>query len=229
MNVMPGRERRGIGIAGRIGTVAICALVAGLANANTSSAHASPSITKEAWGSTAEGQVYRYTLSNGADAGADSHLRRDPAVASRCPTGEGRRANVTLGFDNLGRLRAKNPYFGCITGRYANRIAKGRFTLDGVTYQLPINNAAEQPARRRRSASTSTSGPPTPFQPATARSGCVMTLHQPGRRPGLSGQAAHHGHLHADREQRHPDGLPGDDERADGRQPDQPRVLQPGR
>jgi len=49
-------------------------------------------------------------------------------------------ANVTLGFNNLDDYVSKSPYFGCITGRYANRIAKGRFTLDGVTYQLPLNN-----------------------------------------------------------------------------------------
>jgi aldose 1-epimerase len=47
---------------------------------------------------------------------------------------------VTLGFDNLRDYETKSPYFGCITGRYANRIAKGQFTLDGVQYQLPINN-----------------------------------------------------------------------------------------
>jgi aldose 1-epimerase len=49
-------------------------------------------------------------------------------------------ANVTLGFDNLQDYVDKSPYFGCITGRYANRIANGQFTLDGTTYQLPINN-----------------------------------------------------------------------------------------
>ena len=140
MNVMPGRERRGIGIAGRIGTVAICALVAGLANANTSSAHASPSITKEAWGSTAEGQVYRYTLSNGRM--RVRILTYGGILQSiEVPDRKGRRANVTLGFDNLADYVAKSPYFGCITGRYANRIANGQFTLDGQSYQLPINNA----------------------------------------------------------------------------------------
>jgi aldose 1-epimerase len=56
------------------------------------------------------------------------------------PGRRGRSANVTLGFDNLDDYVQLSPYFGSITGRYANRIAKGRFTLDGTTYQLPINN-----------------------------------------------------------------------------------------
>jgi aldose 1-epimerase len=56
------------------------------------------------------------------------------------PDRRGRLGNVTLGFDNLADYVARSPYFGCITGRYANRIAEGRFTLDGTTYQLPINN-----------------------------------------------------------------------------------------
>jgi aldose 1-epimerase len=48
--------------------------------------------------------------------------------------------NVALGFDNLADYETKNPYFGTITGRYANRIAEGKFTLDDVEYQLDVNN-----------------------------------------------------------------------------------------
>jgi aldose 1-epimerase len=47
--------------------------------------------------------------------------------------------NVALGFDNLSGYLVKGPYFGCIAGRYANRLARGRFTLDEVTYQLALN------------------------------------------------------------------------------------------
>lgn len=49
-------------------------------------------------------------------------------------------ANVALGFDNLDDYVTKSPYFGAIVGRFANRIANGRFTLDGMTYEVPVNN-----------------------------------------------------------------------------------------
>jgi aldose 1-epimerase len=50
-------------------------------------------------------------------------------------------ANVALGFATLDDYVTSNsPFFGALIGRYANRIANGTFTLDGVTYHLPINN-----------------------------------------------------------------------------------------
>ncbi len=56
------------------------------------------------------------------------------------PDREGRPADIVLGHDTAAEYEAKQDFFGVTVGRYANRIAKGRFTLDGATYQLPINN-----------------------------------------------------------------------------------------
>ena len=58
----------------------------------------------------------------------------------RVPDRQGRVANVALGFDNLAQYEAEHPYFGAITGRYANRIASGRFSLDGKEYTLFAND-----------------------------------------------------------------------------------------
>lgn len=56
------------------------------------------------------------------------------------PDRDGRFANVALGFSTLQDYIEKNvPFFGCVAGRVANRIAGGTFTLDGQTYQLPVN------------------------------------------------------------------------------------------
>lgn len=52
----------------------------------------------------------------------------------------GQMADIVLGFSDLAGYLNDPPYFGAIVGRYANRIAKGRFTLDGHTYQVPTNN-----------------------------------------------------------------------------------------
>ncbi len=56
------------------------------------------------------------------------------------PDRSGRFANIVLGLRTLHEYQTHSPYFGAIIGRYANRIAKGQFTLDGRTYHLPINN-----------------------------------------------------------------------------------------
>ena len=56
------------------------------------------------------------------------------------PDRNGTLEDVVLGFDSLPGYLTESPYFGAIVGRYANRIAHGRFTLDGRTYQLPLND-----------------------------------------------------------------------------------------
>jgi aldose 1-epimerase len=61
-------------------------------------------------------------------------------VSIRVPDRNGKADDVVLGFDALDDYVTKNRFFGVVAGRYANRIAKGRFTLDGTTYTLATNN-----------------------------------------------------------------------------------------
>jgi aldose 1-epimerase len=56
------------------------------------------------------------------------------------PDRNGRFDDVVLGFDTLSEYEQKSPYFGCTVGRFGNRIANGRFKLDGKIYHLPVNN-----------------------------------------------------------------------------------------
>jgi aldose 1-epimerase len=56
------------------------------------------------------------------------------------PDRDGRVENVVLGFETVEEYVSDSPYFGAITGRYANRIAHGRFTLDRVEHQLAVNS-----------------------------------------------------------------------------------------
>jgi aldose 1-epimerase len=133
-------QLKSIGAVARVCAVCLTVAVIGALNAETSSAHTSPSITSEAWGSTDEGQVIRYTLTNGRGMRVRILNYGGILQSIEVPDRRGRNANVTLGFNNLADYVAKSPYFGCITGRYANRIANGQFTLNGQVYDLPINN-----------------------------------------------------------------------------------------
>jgi aldose 1-epimerase len=101
---------------------------------------AGPGISKEPFG-TADGEaVDLYTLTNASGMVVKIMTYGGIIHSIEVPDRDGNMANVTLGFDNLDDYVAMNPYFGCITGRYANRIAKGTFELNGETYQLAINN-----------------------------------------------------------------------------------------
>jgi len=100
------------------------------------------SVSKAVFGRTPSGEVVDlHTLTNSA--GIEVRvLTFGGAIASiRVPDRNGTFADVALGFDTLTPYLTNPPYFGVIIGRYANRIARGRFTLDGRTYTLAVNNA----------------------------------------------------------------------------------------
>ena len=61
-------------------------------------------------------------------------------VALETPDREGKLANINLGFDSLDGYLKGHPYFGSTVGRYCNRIAKGKFSIDGQEYTLAVNN-----------------------------------------------------------------------------------------
>ena len=58
----------------------------------------------------------------------------------KVPNKAGKSEEVVIGFNNLDQYTKENPYFGALIGRYGNRIAKGKFTLDGKEYKLAIND-----------------------------------------------------------------------------------------
>ena len=141
------RSRRGV-----VGLVLVLGMMGVVAGSITgvsaaSSRHNRASITKEPFGvvnnpaSPSNGlAVDLYTLNNGRGMEVKIITYGGILQSIKVPDRRGRVANVTLGFNNLDQYVNENPYFGNITGRYANRIALGQFTLDGVTYQLATNN-----------------------------------------------------------------------------------------
>ena len=106
-----------------------------------SSAPGQAKVTKASFGKTPDGQnvdIYRLTNSSGAEVKITNY--GGIVTALKVPDRKGTLGDIVLGFDNLDAYLRGHPYFGAIIGRYGNRIAKGRFTLDGVEYKLAVNN-----------------------------------------------------------------------------------------
>ena len=61
-------------------------------------------------------------------------------VSLKMPDKNGDYGDVVLGFDDFDSYYKKSPFFGALVGRYGNRIAGAKFTLDGTTYNLPVND-----------------------------------------------------------------------------------------
>ncbi len=98
-------------------------------------------VRKETFGKTADGKpvdLYTLTNSNGLEVRAMTY--GGIIVSMRVPDRKGKLADVVLGHDDFDGYLVNPPYFGAIVGRYANRIANGTFTLDGVKYTLPKND-----------------------------------------------------------------------------------------
>jgi aldose 1-epimerase len=98
-------------------------------------------IQKEPFGRTPDGTAVEiYTLTSGKGLKARVMTYGATLVSLEVPDRTGRPGDIVLGYDELDGYIKNNPYFGSIIGRYGNRIAKGQFVLDGLTYRLATNN-----------------------------------------------------------------------------------------
>ena len=102
---------------------------------------APPSVTRQPFGSLDGQPVERYTVASVSGVRVSILTYGGIIQALEVPDRHGRVANITLGFGTLEGYVRGSPYFGALIGRFANRIAGGRFVLDRATYQLPINNS----------------------------------------------------------------------------------------
>lgn len=106
-----------------------------------SSSSGRASVTRALFGATRDGavvDVFTLTNANGLEMRAMTY--GGIILSLRVPDRDGRLDDIVLGYDDLEGYLTDSPYFGAIVGRYGNRIANGRFTLDGETHQLETND-----------------------------------------------------------------------------------------
>lgn len=120
---------------------ALTIFLAGCAKVEQKSAPPKPTVQKQDFGKTPDGTaVDLYTLSNAAGMKVSIMTYGGIVTQVHVPDKTGKSGDVVLGFDSLDGYLKTHPYFGALIGRYGNRIAKGRFKLNGVEYQLATNN-----------------------------------------------------------------------------------------
>ena len=108
---------------------------------STSEPESEPKVTSMTFGTTPDGEtVEKFTLSNASGMEVDIVAWGAAITRIQVPDRDGSQADVALAFGELEPYLEPHPYFGSVVGRYGNRIAKGRFTLNGVEYTLATNN-----------------------------------------------------------------------------------------
>jgi aldose 1-epimerase len=102
---------------------------------------ATASVTQSSYGTLPDGTAIElYTLTNASGMEVRVMDYGGTITSIKVPDRSGKRDDVVLGYDSLDEYVKKPTYFGALVGRYANRIGKAQFTLDGKTYQLNANN-----------------------------------------------------------------------------------------
>lgn len=102
---------------------------------------AKPSIKKGAFGKTADGKAVEiYTLKNSKGAEMQIITYGGTVVSLKVPDRNGKFGDVVLGYDSIADYEKNQSYIGALIGRYGNRIANGKFKLDGKEYTLAKNN-----------------------------------------------------------------------------------------
>ncbi len=97
-------------------------------------------ISKSAFGETTDGSADLYTLKNKNGVEISITNYGGIVVSILAPDKNGKFGDIVLGFDNVEDYVKDTPYFGAIVGRYGNRIALGKFSIDGTEYTLAKNN-----------------------------------------------------------------------------------------
>ena len=123
-------------------TLAVAAIFAACNNTQTADASAMKySITEKPFGVFENEAVTQYTIANPGGMQVSIINYGGTLTGIITPDKDKKPGDVILGFDSLaGYLQKGNPYFGCLVGRYGNRIAKGKFSLNGQAYQITVNN-----------------------------------------------------------------------------------------
>jgi len=122
-------------------TILICIVSGPVAAAKHTASSSEAAVETSKFGSLDDGTaIDLYTLKNAKGATAKVITYGATLTELWVPDRTGKLGDVVLGFDNLQGYVGKHPFFGATVGRVANRIAKGKFTLDGKEYSLEIND-----------------------------------------------------------------------------------------
>ncbi|HWD92593.1 MAG TPA: aldose epimerase family protein [Verrucomicrobiae bacterium] len=120
--------------------VTLTAVSLGLSGCSTSGPSKSDGITEKPFGTDDGVPVTLYTLHNRNGVSVSICNYGGLVTSLKVPDRNGKFGDVVLGYDNVAGYIKSSPYFGALVGRYGNRIAKGKFTLDGQEYTLATNN-----------------------------------------------------------------------------------------